>query len=151
MTSLKQILRKVRHFQENHLQINDFRFGDVTQLLNNGDIKYPALFCDINPTSIDRVNMETVFNLSFWIADLSNVSGDTRLNEIDVLSDLTKIAEDLVSLFSSYKMQDEWEVKEVTDVEYLMDGNEDCAILAKFNISLALDYIPNDCSIPFQD
>lgn len=151
MTTLKQVLKLVNLFQEKHLQLNDFRFGDVTELLSNGDIKYPALFCDINPTKIDKVNMETVFNLSFWAADLSNVSGGTKLNEIDVLSDLTQVCQDLITMLDDYLYQDEFEVKDISDIEYLINGNEDCAILAKFNISISVDYILNPCGIPTID
>jgi hypothetical protein len=148
MTSLKQVLQRIKIYQESHLQLNDFRFGDVTQHLSNGDIKYPSLFCDINPTGIDAEDKSIIFNLSFWVADLANVSTSTRVSEIEVLSDLTRIVQDLISLFKAYDMQDEWEIKTISNIDYFIEGNEDCAILAKFDIGFSLDYLFNYCSLP---
>ena len=146
--SIKQILKRIEEFQQSHLQMKDYRYGDVTLHLADSDVKYPALFVDINPVKQDWQNKVTTHTVSFWIADLANVSNATRENEIDVISDLTQIYGDFVLWLTSYQNQEDFVVRNITDGTYILNGNEDAAIILKFDASLDVDLILSENSIP---
>lgn len=88
--SLNQIKIKLEEFATRHQQINEFGFGDISDLLNNKDQMFPQMFAIPRPSAINDKLIDINLDLLFF--DL--VKKDES-NEAEIWSDMLQVALDL--------------------------------------------------------
>jgi len=147
--TLNNIISYIQTMAESHKQIKSFFFGLRDEWLSNGDIQYPAMFVELKTAKVSRITRNTTYSFVCVLADLSDVASHAQENEFEVESDLTQIAEDMVSLmqFESDKNSDFQSSKEVI-LEYFTDTLEDIDIAVGFQFDISTRYAANRCQVP---
>lgn len=146
--TLNQVIQKLESLALSHKQINHFFFGDLVEWLANGDLKYPCCFVEVNNSTISKSDHQTKYNLSIWFLDLVNVDTATRSNEVDVMSDLTAIAEDYTAMLNFVDYQDYFTINTDYALQYFREKFEDMTIAVKIDITVGVDYTANRCQVP---
>lgn len=106
--TINQIKRKLKEIQENHLRLNSFYFGNLSNI-DRQDRDYSILAADLIPGNLSRGVRQ--YRLTLIVADLVN---EDESNLTEVLSDTER---DLLDVYSQL-----WEYFEVNDVELVKEG-----------------------------
>lgn len=109
--TFNQILQHFRDFQENHLQIKHFLFGDNSSVDNTSDIDGVVMLVMLDSTAGSISNYQ--FSYSFQVAFM-DVLNKNNENLEDVLSDTLQIGQDFVAWLAMYSE---------TALEYDFDRN----------------------------
>lgn len=147
--TLNNIFNYLQILGDSHKQLKTTIINDRDEWLSNGSIQYPAMFLELKTAKVSRINRQTTYTFVCLLADLSNVSTFAQENQPDVQSDLTQIAEDIVSLlqYESDKNSDFQASKEIT-LEYLSDTLEDVTNAIGFQFDISTKYSSNRCQVP---
>lgn len=145
--TLNQIVSRLQAIAESHKQIKTFRCGDPVLFLK-GDLEYPACMVNILPGSISRAQKQTNFRFEIFLCDLVNLAEDSKVNELEVQSDLTSIAEDFMSLLYSSAYQSEWTVGDEASLEYQYEALADYVTAAVLTVSISSRNDANRCQVP---
>lgn len=104
MTSLNQIVDRLRVLSLSHKQLNSFYFGDPHEFTFNGEIEYGACFLELLPGSTSRSTKFKNFSFRAYFLDRVGVSEDTEENETEVLSDRCQVHADDVTFETDFDM-----------------------------------------------
>lgn len=145
--TLNQVIARIERLARAHRQINYFYVGDSSEWLSNGEVQYPAVFCDYNNSEIDRANKKHKFTIELYFADQTNLNQDARRNELDVFSDLVSIAEDIYAMLSYSRFFD-WTIGENCSLTFLPYQKEDAYAEVKMTVEISTAYVSNRCQVP---
>jgi hypothetical protein len=145
--TLNQVITRVRTLAESHKQLNGFDFGDVVDFLSKGDVKYPACYAEMSNSVLNRAERQTTYNFRIWLCDLVNVSDEAKGNELEVQSDLTSIAEDLIAMLT-YPGFSDWDISFVSPIQYYNEKFEDMVSAAAMDVSISVRFNSNRCQVP---
>lgn len=145
--TLKQVVKRLETLALAHRQINHFYYGSPVDWLTTGEVVYPALFVQMNSGDISKQNKLKSWDFEFMFCDLCNVSSKAAENELEVESDLTSIAEDYKAMVEYTEYRD-WEIGELSPLEYRREELEDIVIGVKMNVRISTDYVSNRCQVP---
>ena len=150
MTSitLNQVVSRLEKLAVNHKQINHFYFGDAFEWFANGEIKYPACFIDFTTGSIDKASRLTSYDFDIWFCDLADVATNARRNEIEVFSDLTRIAEDYRAMLSYTGFYDTWVIEDNSPLNYFKHDYEDIVVGMKMSVRISTAFASDRCQVP---
>lgn len=146
MNTLNQLVAKVAELALSHRQIASAWCGDVSEFLRREDVKYPALFFDYPTNRIDRSQRLTIYTLEFWLCDRTGVAEIAKKNEIEVHSDLTLIAEDLIASLCHPEL--DWLAGDSAPGTYHREQFEDWVAAYRFQFDLGILYTSDRCRIP---
>jgi hypothetical protein len=146
--TLNSVVNRLESLALSHRQINHVFFGEVVEFLANGDIQYPACCFDINNSVISKEEHLTKFTFEVWFLDLANVDMLSSANELDVLSDLTDIAQDYIAMLFFVDYQDDFTITPSSNIEYFREKFEDLTIAAKITVTVAVDFLADRCAVP---
>lgn len=147
--TLNQILDHLRAFQENHLQIKYFLFGDSASMDNEKDIDGAVMWVFVD-TQGGRIS-ETQFTYNMNIAFLDLLNPDLN-NLEDVLSDTLQIAQDLAAWLDRYSETAlEYSFSRTSSIQPIREKFE--SDMAGHMITVAIDMpFPYDkCQMPTVD
>lgn len=148
--TLNQVVKKLEQLALSHQQINHFYFGEIVEWLANGELRYPCCFAEINKSEINKDDKQTKFNFDIWFLDLVDVS-TTGVNEVNLMSDLTSIAEDYLAMLNYSGYQDLLTITTTYDLEYFREKFEDLTIAVRTNVTIGVDYLSDRCAVPASD
>lgn len=95
--TLNSIIEKLlKPISEDHLQINDFGFGDLPTLATNRAVKYPLFWVTLNNVTYGGNAFN--YNLSLIFADLAK---DDLSNCLEIQSDMIQVAADVAAILSN--------------------------------------------------
>lgn len=146
--TLNQVVQKLEQLALSHKQLNHFFFGEVVDWLANGDIRYPACCVEINPSTISKDDHQTIYSFEIWFLDLVNVDMEANENEVEVMSDLTSIAEDYIAMLNFSQYQDFWTIGSTYQLEYYREKFEDLTIAVRFTCTIGVDNTTDRCQVP---
>jgi hypothetical protein len=146
--TLNAVVNRLESLALSHRQINHVFFGEVVEFLANGDIQYPACCFDINNSVISREEHLTKFNFEIWFLDLVDIDILANGNQLDVLSDLTNIAQDYLAMLFFVDYQDDFTITPSSNIEYFREKFEDLTIAAKITVTVAVDFTADRCAVP---
>ena len=149
--TLNQVVKKLEQLALSHQQINYFFFGEIVEWLSNGDLRYPCCFVEINKSEINKDDKQTKFNFDIWFLDLQDITTNTDANQIDLMSDLTSIAEDYLAMLNYSGYQDVWTITTNYDLEYFREKFEDLTVAVRTNVTIGVDYLSDRCAVPADD
>jgi hypothetical protein len=149
--TFNQIVARIRSLSLSHDQVNDFYFGDPHEFLANGDITYPCVFLESFPGVIDRANKIQRFTFRLYAYDLVHVATDTEENETEVLSDMSSVADDLLSMFFSPTYQDDWIIGDTALKGFGTEKLDDMVAGAELEITIGVEYFADSCQVPAED
>lgn len=132
-----------------HKQIKHFFVApEIVEWLGENRVKFPACICIIESAKVDKAIRQTVFQFSFWFVDLTNVSAKAMSNEIEVLSDLTSVAEDFDAMINAPQFEDDWTIGQSGTLEYYTEQFTDWVAAVKMTVNIGVDYVSDRCQIP---
>lgn len=147
--TLNQIIDHLRAFQENHLQVKYYLFGNNASLDNEKDIDGVVMWVWVDAQG-GRIS-ETQFTYNMQVAFLDVLNPDDE-NLDDVLSDTLQIAQDLAAWLDRYSESAlEYSFNRVSSIQPIRERFE--SDYAGHVITLAIDMpFPYDkCQIPTVD
>lgn len=146
--TLNQVVQRLEQLALSHKQLNYFFFGEIVEWLANGDLHYPCCFAEINQSSISKDEHQTMYSFDIWFLDLVNIDIQTSENEIEVMSDLTSIAEDYIAMLNYSLYQDDWTIGTTYQLQYFREKFEDLTIAVKFTVTIGVDNTTDRCQVP---
>ena len=146
--TLNQVIQRLEQLALSHKQLNHFFFGEIVEWLANGDLRYPCCFAEINQSLISKDENQTIYSFDIWFLDLVNIDIQTSENEIEVMSDLTSIAEDYIAMLNFSDYQDDWTIGTTYQLQYFREKFEDLTIAVKFTVTIGVDNTTDRCQVP---
>lgn len=146
--TLNQVIKRLETLALSHKQINHFFIGDIDEFLDDSDVQYPALFCEIKPSRNSRTERLTTFNFSFYFLDLVGLSSDSLRNEWDVKSDMTSIALDYLAMLMYSGYQSDWDISTDSSMEFADYQLQDLASGVRIDVGVSVRFDANRCQVP---
>lgn len=146
MLTLNNIVSELRTFATSHLQINDFRFGDIPEIGETSPI-YPSLFCELNPTSSEFNEQTDSYFVDFLILDKPNFKNE-QASTLESLSDTKLIANDIIAYLKKHDFGQAFKIDLPISMESLVLTTEDSACGWHFTVHITLGQGVNACEIP---
>lgn len=144
--TLNQVVKRIQTLALDHKQIKNFYRGEVTDFLIDKKTRYASCFLQDSTGNIDPAQKGTVLNFRLFLLDLVHVSEDAKDNELDVLSDMLSIAEDLVAEMDDSVYQ-EWKIGSCP-VTFVKEHLDDMVAGVVIDLSITKLYIKDTCAVP---
>ena len=149
--TLNQVIQRLQTLALSHKQINHFFIGDIDEFLDDADVQYPALFCEIKPSQNSRTQRQTTFNFDFYFLDLVGVSSNSLVNEWEVKSDMTSVALDYLAMLMYSGYQDSWDIATESSMEFRDYQLHDLASGVKISVGVSVRFAADRCQVPAND
>ena len=146
--TLNQVINRIQILALSHKQINHFFIGGVDEFLDDGDVQYPALFCEIKQGQISRANRQATFNFTFYFLDLLNISTGALANEWEVKSDMNSVAQDYLAMLSFYEYQDSWDISTSNTIDFHSFKLHDLCAGVSVNVGVSVRFANDRCQVP---
>lgn len=141
--TLNQVIKKLlKPIAEDHLQINDFGFGDLDKYATSGTIKYPIAWVLVNNIPLEKSEMN--FNLSLVFADLIK---DDESNTLEVQSDMIEVAADFAAKII-YHNNENIEADTSFTLKPFTERFQDLTAGVVMDITIKVTRALSDCNVP---
>lgn len=141
-----QILKSFSDFVAGHLQLKTFGSGEVSEIAEIEDVKYPVMWAILQPGTFEQNTIAYKYDVLFMDmvkADISNqdeVYSDCILYAADLIAQLTYLANNEENFF--YKVVS-------TGFEPFEDQFKDAVTGVKISVEIrTVGYQDNKCKIP---
>ena len=146
--TLKQTISRLQTLAESHRQINHFFIGGFDEFLDDEDVTYPALFCELKPDStISLTNRVANFNFTFYFFDLMDTANRSLANVWDVTSDMASVAQDYIALLKDQNYTD-WEVGDDYNMTIRDYELQDLTCGVSVDVTIGIRFDANRCQVP---
>lgn len=144
MVNIKNIINRLEKFSQEHLQINDFGFGNIDNIsTKNHD--FILMWVSISDSDINLSS--TNYNFEIYILDLLK---QNYSNYIDILTDTNLICKDIISLFFDNQQLYGFTLNENNVNTQLIEFKfDDCLLGWKMDINVETQDGLNLCEIPY--
>ena len=146
--TLKQIIQRLEELAQSHRQINHFFIGSPDEFLDNADVVYPALFCELkqdgNVSLTDRV---ANFNFTFYFFDLMDTANKSLQNVWEVTSDMSSVAQDYLALLYDVEYKD-WEIGSEYALNIVDYQLQDLTCGVSIDVTIGTRFDANRCQVP---
>lgn len=125
MTSLNQILKKLREVCEAHAQVNTYAEGQKYDMSASNAPTYPLIWVVPNGGTPDLPGNLFNYRLTVFCLD-KDLPGGT--NQIELLSDTSLILLDIIAKLDHTENDDDfddWNISSVSDFQPVVDGEND--------------------------
>jgi len=143
MLTINQIVNKLQEIQEEHAQLNDFRFGDPFEYGANNPIEYPFLGAALVPGSLEKRKQN--IKLLLFVADLVNKD---ESNETEVLSDTQLILLDIYAQLWEYLEENSIELAANATLSDFTERWDDEVSGWQTEITISQFYSRDTCQVP---
>jgi hypothetical protein len=146
--TLNQVIKRVETLALSHKMINHFFIGGIDEFLDDKDVQYPAIFCEIKPGNNSRTERVHTYNFTFYFLDLLNISSEALQNEWEVKSDMDSVAQDFLAMLSYSEYQDTWDITPSRSLEYHSFKLHDLCAGVSCSIGISVRFDSNRCQVP---
>jgi len=148
--TLKQIASRLESLAKSHRQINTVFVGDIEDFLTTtADIIYPACVISIMPeSSIDIANFKHQYNIKMQFYDLLQLADNSIANQLELQSDLSSLAGDLVAMINYEEYLQDWQVPESYTLRIADFQLSDVCVGVYFDLPVAAFYATDRCQVP---
>jgi hypothetical protein len=146
--TLKQVISRLTELAESHKQINHFFIGGFDEFLDDEDVVYPALFCELKSDStISLSNRVANLNFTFYFFDLMDTANRSLENVWDVTSDMASVAQDYLALLKDQDYTD-WEIGDGYNMTIRDYELQDLTCGVSVDVSIGIRFDANKCQVP---
>lgn len=147
--TLNQIIKRFRSLALSHHQLKGFYFLGAREAIDlNPDADFGVCIVQQLPGEINRTEKLSTFRFRVYFLDKTGVSEETNENEQDVVSDMSQVAEDFLSLLYASDYQFDWDITTVNEatphVEFIENWLAGCSVA----LGVSVPYLADRCSIP---
>jgi hypothetical protein len=139
--TINEIKNLINSLADEHLEINDFGWGDIWEIGESKSITYPLMYCTPQNSSISGKVFN--FNISIIFADL--VYGDEK-NEDDVINDQMMICQDIIAQLRSDEY--DFNLSQNVQIQFFTERLSDLVAGVRADLSFALPYTNDRCAFP---
>jgi len=141
--TLNAIIQKVlKPIAEDHLQLNDFGFGDLSNYAASATIKYPIMWAAVK--SLRHTGKVFIYNLSIVLADIVK---DDLSNIVEIQSDMILVAADVAAKIQNIE-DDTIEVIGDFNLTPFTERFTDLCAGMVLDLTLQVDSVLNPCDFP---
>lgn len=144
--TLNQVITRIKTLALEHKQLRNFYRGDVTDFLTDKTTRYASCFLQDGTGSIDPSGKATGLNFRLFLLDLVNVSENAKDNELEVMSDMLSIAEDLIAEMDHSDFYD-WKLGQCP-IAFVKEQLDDMVAGVVVDLSITKMFIKDVCAIP---
>lgn len=143
-----EILNRLKYFADNHYMINSFSHGQIAQMDTGKSTEFPTMH--VTPVQFQRTGKSKLFQLDIVFADLPRTKDDKPTNEMEVISDCDRLADDLVNEIKNGGdvFGDIVELFGDATTETFMEEHSNVLTGVVLRLSLSVPYTWNACDIP---
>jgi len=146
--TLKQVISRLTELSESHRQINHFFIGGFDEFLDDEDVTYPALFCELKSDStISLSNRVANLNFTFYFFDLMDTANRSLENVWDVTSDMASVAQDYLALLKDQDYTD-WEIGDDYNMTIRDYELQDLTCGVSVDVTIGIKFDANRCQVP---
>jgi hypothetical protein len=146
--TLKQVISRLTELAESHRQINHFFIGGFDEFLDDEDVVYPALFCELKSDStISLANRVANLNFTFYFFDLMDTANRSLENVWDVTSDMASVAQDYLALLKDQEYTD-WEIGDDYNMTIRDYELQDLTCGVSVDVTIGIRFDANRCQVP---
>jgi hypothetical protein len=149
LITYNQIIDSIEEVTNHHLQINQFKEGHVSQIVEDSSaFTYPLCFVQDNPHTVQDKSM--YYNLTLFFCDLVK---EDRTNERDVKSDMGLIALDFIAILNDLSFVGEsttayLDKEQTIRIEPFTESFSDRIAGVKMDVRIKQPYEWNRCFAP---
>lgn len=146
--SYYEILNRLRYFADNHYLINSFTHGQRDQMDISKSTAFPTMH--VVPSQFTRSGSSKLYSLDIIFADLPRMKDDKPENQMEVISDCDRLADDLVNEIKNGNTVFGNIVDITGDMTTEPFIEEDSNVLTGvvLRLSIAVPYTWNACDVP---
>lgn len=144
MTLNKFIAKYLKPLAEDHLQINDFGFGDIYQIATTTGVKYPLMWTTLRGATYAGKAFN--YDLSLIFADI--VKEDLS-NALEIQSDMIRVATDIAITLSN-NSDENLEIEPDFSFEVFSERFKDMSSGVVLNIKVRSLEALSDCDAPYK-
>lgn len=145
--TLNQVVNRIKQIALAHKQVRTFGQGLGSDFYADHTTKCPAVLLQDNGGNISLGRHATTFTYRLFIMDLVNVSQDSKQNELDVQSDMVRIAQDIVTQLSDPNY-DDWKISLDNNLQLVIEEDSDMHAGCIIDFSVSVIYRQNKCEVP---
>jgi hypothetical protein len=149
--TLNQVVKRIKQIVTAHGQVKSFGRGLLGDFLTDQTTKYAAAYLQILNGNVSTKGHATTINFTLFILDLVHISEDTDKNDLDIQSDMIRIAMDVLAKMNSGEFQD-WAVSPDNNMKLIYaattEGGSDYLAGCSIDFSVRIFYTQNICAIP---
>ena len=146
--TLKQILTRIEELAQSHKQINHFFVGGADEFLDQEDVVYPALFCELQQDgNVSLTNRVCQYNFKFYFLDLIDVADRSLNNQWEIKSDMASVASDFMALIYDQTFTD-WEINQDFAMNVVEWELQDLTAGVVVDVSIGSRFDANRCQVP---
>lgn len=149
--TLKQVIARIERLALSHKQINHFFIGSIDEFLDNKDVTYPALFCELKNGAISKSQRLTTYNFSLYFLDLLDTASNSLQNEFEVKSDMVSVAQDFMAMLGFTDYQADWDIATDVNMNILDYQLQDLCAGVSLDVAVSTRFDSNRCQVPASD
>lgn len=148
MATLRSVSRRISLIVSDHSQMRSFfQNVEADEWLNDKDTLFPAALLLDNGGIISPGGHATTLSFRLFLVDVVNVSEGTKLNELDVQSDMLGVAQDIIAQVNRSGCND-WFPNGDCVFQELADGDNVLYAGIVVDFSVRIVFTQNICAIP---
>jgi hypothetical protein len=134
--------RVIKPIAEEHLQLNDFGFGDLANYAASNTIKYPILWTSFK--NVRYSGKQFRYTLAFVFADICK---DDLANELEIQSDMIQVAADVAAEINNSGFKDVEFLEEFTLIPFV-ERFTDLTAGVVMEVVILSDKLLDPCEVP---
>ena len=144
--TLNSLINQFRYASQNHAQIKGFNFGRDSEIAASDQENYPLLWIDVTDSSIEG----TVMTVSI-LMKVIDIQQPDRENEIENLSDMMSIAQDVYAAMSDPAYQDYFIIQYASTLTPIREAYSDLVNGWEMRLDFSFMQDRNRLQIPTND
>ena len=142
--TLKQVINRIQGIAENHGMLKSFYQGDPWELEHQerGHTEYACLLLQMTAVSLQKG--QTRLDFSFYFMD--QVTAEEH-NELDVLSDMLQVAQDVVAQLRDPVYED-WLVSDTNSGVFFVERFESSTAGLRVDVAVIIEDPGDRCAVP---
>jgi hypothetical protein len=144
--TLNSLINQFKYVSQNHAQIKGFNFGRDSEIAASEQEKYPLLWIDVTDSNIEG----TVMTVSI-LMKVIDIQQPDRDNEIENLSDMLSIGQDVYAAMSDPAYQDYFIIQYASSLTPIREAYTDLVNGWEMRLDFSFMQDRNRCQIPTND
>lgn len=144
VTTLNQVIQNLKSVADCHDQLHSFKFGDPWEFYTSGVATCAEQWVQIQPAVVTRNTIK--FSFRTWLLDAVKRG---EANELDVQSDMTLVAQDLVARYKHPDYNWNFGTDQRNTLNYFTEYTPYQWSGVWFDFTIELMYPSDTCRIPF--
>jgi hypothetical protein len=144
--TLNSLINQFRYVSQNHAQIKGFNFGRDAEIAASEQENYPLLWIDVTDSNIEG----TVMTVSI-LMKVVDIQQPDRYNEIENLSDMLSIGQDVYAAMSDPAYQDFFIIQYASSLTPIREAYTDLVNGWEMRLDFSFMQDRNRCQIPTND